>query len=458
MKIYKNNLIYNLLLKYVLFGYNFAFSKISIRGTENIPTDGAVIFAPNHTNAFMDAFTVLKVAKSPVVFVARADVFRNPIAAKIFNFFKIMPIMRMRDGRENLKKNDQIMQTAVEVLRHKVPFGIFCEGTHRMKHSILPLVKGIFRIALQADEALKGEMPVYIVPIGIEYGSYTRYRSTISVQVGEAFNVSEFNLQHNDKTQPELMNIMREELSNRISSLYHCIPDTEDYEAILDLCYLYNNAQFTIHNSQSEEAREVAFDYRLFMDKDQKIFNSKSPYETMLKNRQTVSELLQLKATNPTEYQALISKAHQFATLRRKLNISDETLYHRPTTKTLIIRILTLIITLPYFLFSAIIDLPVSLITWLLFHFIIEDGAMKNSLRLAIILLVYPLIFMTLTIFLFITSYSLFSIPYSLFLILLALPANCFVHFYAKQIRLLRSDYKYLKCKELGNEELGIGN
>ena len=442
MKIYKNNLIYNLLLKYVLFGYNFAFSKISIKGTENIPTDGAVIFAPNHTNAFMDAFSVLKVAKSPVVFVARADVFRNPIAAKIFNFLKIMPIMRMRDGRENLKKNDQIMQTAVEVLRHKVPFGIFCEGTHRMKHSILPLVKGIFRIALQADEALKGEMPVYIVPIGIEYGSYTHYRSTISVQVGEAFNVSEFNLQHKDKTQPELMNIMREELSNRISSLYHCVPDDEDYEAILDLCYLYNNAQFTMHNSQSEEARDVAFDHRLFIDKDQKILNSKSPYETMQKNRQTVSELLQLKATNPTEYQALISKAHQFATLRRKLNISDETLYNQPTTKTLIIRILTLIITLPYFLFSAIIDLPVSLITWLLFHFIIEDGAMKNSLRLAIILLVYPLIFIALIL-------SLPLTPYSLIIILLALPANCFVHFYAKQIRLLRSDYKYLKCKEL---------
>lgn len=422
MKIYKNNLIYNLLLKYVLFCYNFAFSKISIRGTENIPTDGAVIFAPNHTNAFMDAFTVLKVAKSPVVFVARADVFRNPIAAKIFNFFKIMPIMRMRDGRENLKKNDQIMQAAVEVLRHKVPFGIFCEGTHRMKHSILPLVKGVFRIALQADEALNGEMPVYIVPMGIEYGSYTRYRSTISVQVGEAFNVSEFNIQHKDKTQPELMNIMREELSSRISSLYHCVPDDEDYEAILDFCYLKNNGEVKTQISH---------------------FNSKSPYETMQKNRQTVSELLQLKETNLTEYQQLISKAHQFATLRRKLNISDETLCNQPTTKTLIIRILTLIITLPYFLFSAIIDLPVSLITWLLFYFIIEDGAMKNSLRLVIVLLVYPLIFMALI-------FSLPFAPYSLIIILLALPVNCFVHFYAKQIRLLRSDCKYLKCKELG--------
>ena len=29
------------------------------------------------------------------------------------------------------------------------------------------------------------------------------------------------------------MNIMREELSGRISSLYHCVPDDEDYDAIL---------------------------------------------------------------------------------------------------------------------------------------------------------------------------------------------------------------------------------
>ena len=269
MKIYKNNLLYRVLLKYVLLAYDFAFSRISIRGTENIPTDGAVIFAPNHTNAFMDAFTVLKVAKRPVVFVARADVFRNPIAAKVFNFLKIMPIMRMRDGRENLKKNDKIMQTAVEVLKNGVPFGIFCEGTHRMKHSILPLVKGIFRIAIQADEALQGEMPVYIVPIGIEYGSYTRYRSTISVQVGEAFDVSEFNKMHSDKTQPELMNLMRDELSLRISSLYHCVADDDDYEALLDICYLRNKEQ--------------------------------APYARMLANRKTIDELQQLKSSDPMQ-------------------------------------------------------------------------------------------------------------------------------------------------------------
>ena len=413
MKIYKNNLLYRVLLKYVLLVYDFAFSRISIRGTENIPTDGAVIFAPNHTNAFMDAFTVLKVAKRPVVFVARADVFRNPIAAKVFNFLKIMPIMRMRDGRENLKKNDKIMQTAVEVLKHGVPFGIFCEGTHRMKHSILPLVKGIFRIAIQADEALQGEMPVYIVPIGIEYGSYTRYRSTISVQVGEAFDVSEFNKMHSDKTQPELMNLMRDELSLRISSLYHCVADDDDYEALLDICYLRNK--------------------------------ERAPYAQMLANRKTIDELQQLKSYAPMQYEQQISRAKQFATLRRKLNISDETLYSEPSHKKNILRVLELVVTLPYFIFCGIIDLPVALTTWLLFHFVIEDEAMKNSLRLAIVMLLYPLIIIGLVLFL---SHA-FAWYIALGVLLLALPANCFVHHYAKVVRLIKSDYCYLKSTEL---------
>ena len=413
MEIYKNNLLYRVLLKYVLLVYNFAFSRISIRGTENIPTDGAVIFAPNHTNAFMDAFTVLKVAKRPVVFVARADVFRNPIAAKVFNFLKIMPIMRMRDGRENLKKNDKIMQTAVEVLKNGVPFGIFCEGTHRMKHSILPLVKGIFRIAIQADEALQGEMPVYIVPIGIEYGSYTRYRSTISVQVGEAFDVSEFNKMHSDKTQPELMNLMRDELSLRISSLYHCVADDDDYEALLDICYLRNKEQ--------------------------------APYARMLANRKTIDELQQLKSSAPTQYQQQISRAKQFATLRRKLNISDETLYGEPSHKKNILRVLELVVTLPYFIFCGIVDFPVALTTWLLFRFVIEDEAMKNSLRLAIVMLLYPFIIIGLVLFLS----RAFAWYIALGVVLLALPANCFVHHYAKVVRLIKSDYRYLKSTEL---------
>ena len=233
------------------------------------------------------------------------------------------------------------------------------------------------------------------------------------MQVGEAFDVSAFNKMHSDKTQPELMNLMRDELSLRISSLYHCVADDDDYEALLDICYLRNK--------------------------------ERAPYARMLANRKAVDELQQLKSYDPMQYEQQISRAKQFATLRRKLNISDETLYGEPSHKKNILRVLELVVTLPYFIFCGIVDLPVALTTWLLFYFVIEDEAMKNSLRLAIIMLLYPIIITVLVLFLWHT----FAWYIALGVLLLALPANCFVHHYAKVVRLIKSDYRYLKSTEL---------
>ena len=187
----------------------------------------------------------------------------------------------------------------------------------------------------------------------------------------------------------------------------------DDYEALLDICYLRNKEQ--------------------------------APHARMLANRKTIDELQQLKSYDPMQYEQQISRAKRFATLRRKLNISDETLYSEPSHKKNILRVLELVVTLPYFIFCGIVDLPVALTTWLLFRFVIEDEAMKNSLRLAIVMLLYPLIIIGLVLFLS----RAFAWYIALGVVLLALPANCFVHHYAKVVRLIKSDYRYLKSTEL---------
>ena len=107
---------YAFLRHYVDFTLKLSYRTVRYVGLERIPQDGAVIYAPNHTNALMDALVLLAMDRKAKVFVARADIFRNPKLAKIFTWLKIMPIMRSRDGFDQVKKNYQTIEKAVDVL------------------------------------------------------------------------------------------------------------------------------------------------------------------------------------------------------------------------------------------------------------------------------------------------------------------------------------------------------
>ena len=198
-----------------------SYRRFKYVGKENIPTDGAVIFAPNHTNALCDAMAILGIDHGQKVFVARADIFKDPKKAAILNWLKIMPISRVRDGLEEVRHNDETMNKAVDVLRDSVPFCIFAEGTHHPDRSILPLSKGIFRIALQANESFGHEKPVYIVPVGIAYGDYFHLWDSVQVTIGEPINVTSFVESRLSFVESRAQMIMelREILTERMTSL-----------------------------------------------------------------------------------------------------------------------------------------------------------------------------------------------------------------------------------------------
>lgn len=206
---------------YVDWMFRRSYRRFKYVGKENIPTDGAVIFAPNHTNALCDAMAILGIDHRRKVFVARADIFKDPKKAAILNWLKIMPISRVRDGLEEVRHNDETMNKAVDVLRDSVPFCIFAEGTHHPDRSILPLCKGVFRIALQANESFGHEKPVYIVPVGIAYGDYFHLWDSVQVTIGEPINVTSFVESRLSFVESRAQMIMelREILTERMKSL-----------------------------------------------------------------------------------------------------------------------------------------------------------------------------------------------------------------------------------------------
>ncbi len=424
-KIQDNDRAYNFLYKYVRFVVNQSYSSIVHVGKENIPTDGAIIFAPNHTNTLMDALVTLCIDKKPKVFVARADIFKNRRLAKILTFLKIMPIMRQRDGISAVKKNQEIIDKSVDVLKDKIPFCIFPEGTHQAKYSALPLSKGIFRIAFQAHEQMP-DVPLYIVPVGIRYGNLFRFRSTIHIKFGTPINVGKFIAENNDLTQQEQMNQIKESLTKNLTEAIFYIPNDEEYNAKYEIC----NALEELEIKQLSKDKNNRGKHRLEMQ-----FSA---------NNNTLKRIDELKTNNPEKAKKILELGNEAYKIRKAKDIDTESV---ATTKPLASRaartVLTLA-TLPYSVPASLLASPIALLCEYLFTQL-KDRAFRNSLRFIMNLFVWPL----LVIIYSAIAFCLLPWQWALTASLLTIPAPIVAHELWKSVRLLISDTKLMREKKL---------
>ncbi|MBQ3723320.1 MAG: 1-acyl-sn-glycerol-3-phosphate acyltransferase [Bacteroidales bacterium] len=229
-KTYENDWRYYVLKNWCDATVRSLFSDIESEGWENVPTDGAVLMAPNHCNTLMDALVVLQDRKDATLFGARADVFRKPILNKFLRFLRILPIPRVRDGLQEVLHNRETMEEVIECLDHGMRYAMFAEGTHRPMHSLLPLKKGITRTALLANERFGGSKPVYIVPMGLEYEDYYRLQTSLKIRYGKPINVTEYVAAHADAGEAEIHRGLLGILKERIAGLITYLPDDESYE------------------------------------------------------------------------------------------------------------------------------------------------------------------------------------------------------------------------------------
>jgi len=371
-KIQDNNLLYNILRPFVDFNARRSYRRFEVHGQKNLPKDGALIYGINHSNTLMDALVVLATSHHKKVFMARGDIFANPKVAKILRFTRILPLFRIRNGAAAVRSNTDSIEQAVDVVHDKVGLYLFPEGRHRTKHSLLQLSKGIFHIALDSNREFGKEQPIYLVPVGIEYGDYFRYRSTCMVNFGEAINVTDFINNSTEENEAVLMNQLREMLWERISKLITFIPDDEDYDATWEIVKMKN------------EKRAGGL------------------YRKMLRNRATVEKIQNYKEQHPEEAKALFEKVQKFADHRVKNKISvTSTAKRRPLFNSLW-KLLVAIVGLPYFLASTVVNAIIWVPTMIL-KSKMKDKAWGNTVCFGGKFLLSPLVFIGGTIALFCT-------------------------------------------------------
>ena len=364
-KVQDFDFVYSFLKWLVKLFFRQYYRKIHIEGRKNIPRDKRVILAPNHQNALMDGLAMIITQKGQPVFLARADIFKNKKAAWMLEGLNILPVYRIRDGRDELGKNAEIFETAVDVLRDKVTLCLMPEGVQSFKRTLLPLVKGMFRIAFSAQEDFEPE-EVVIVPVGIEYDDYIHQGGDMSIRFGKPIPIMDYMPLYREN-QAVAMNHLRRDLSENISSLIQNIQSKTFYDDFYGISLMAQNEVCT-----KEKHRNRFF--------------------SLLEARKKISVALDAEEQNhPDVVQHLCS---EHADYRKKLSSFQlkDFVFGRPQkalwswTKGLL-----LLLTLPLFVAGWTANFIPSFFPRLLANRKIKNNHFKSSFHVVLRLIIYPL-------------------------------------------------------------------
>lgn len=163
------------------------------KGTENIPKEGAVIFAGNHRHAF-DPVVVMTNTDRIVHYMAKESIFKG-LHGKLLEAIGIIKVYRT-------KSNPVAVSEAVQILEQGGAIGIFPEGTrNRTQEELLKFRHGAVAIAQKANAP--------IVPFAIK-GEYKLFRKGLTIEFGKPVDVSKVEIDEaNNEVRNEVLELLR---------------------------------------------------------------------------------------------------------------------------------------------------------------------------------------------------------------------------------------------------------
>lgn len=116
-------------------------------GRENIPKEGSVVLAGNHTNN-LDCIVLISSTKRTIRFLGKHTLFKG-ISGIIMRGMGVIPVDRTK------AKNPEAMNSAKEVLDDGGIIGIFPEGTiNRTDEIIMPFKMGAVALAEKTNSSI----------------------------------------------------------------------------------------------------------------------------------------------------------------------------------------------------------------------------------------------------------------------------------------------------------------
>ena len=192
--------------------------RIILNKPELLNEKGPLLIASNHPNSFLDSIILDTLFDQPVWSLARGDVFKKSFYIKLLGKLNILPVYRTSEGVENLSENYKTFSACIEIFRKQGLVSIFSEGKCINEWHLRPLKKGTARLAIKAWEE---NIPLRVLPVGINYSSFHRFGKNMFINFGEMIHKTDIDLRQQDGLRHQEFN---EILEHQLKELVFEIP------------------------------------------------------------------------------------------------------------------------------------------------------------------------------------------------------------------------------------------
>ena len=333
-------------------------------GLENVPIDGTpVVVVSNHQNCLNDPLCVcLKLTDRRMNFIARANVFKNPIFNKALRAMGLLPAYRMsHEGFSAINKNRETMDDAGQALTDGETLMLYPEADHQDKRWLGKFKLGYLRIAFEAAEKMNFEQDVMILPSCNHYSNYFHARTDMLIKFAEPISLKPYYERYKESPRETMMEI-NTLVRNTIQQIMLHIEDLEHY----------NEIDFIRESGYGKKyAKEHGYKFNYLPSR-------------LLADQKLVAELQDAYATNAEEMESIYADTRRYADGLKELNIRDWLFIHNPGIEAPILRGLGLLLLLPLFIVSIIPTALLFIIPKIFLSILIKDQMFVSSFNVGV--------------------------------------------------------------------------
>ena len=340
------------------------FRKEHIVGLENVPVDGTpVVVVSNHQNCLNDPLCVcLKLTDRRMNFIARANVFKNPIFNKALRAMGLLPAYRMsHEGFGAINKNRETMDDAGQALTDGETLMLYPEADHQDKRWLGKFKLGYLRIAFEAAEKMNFEQDVMILPSCNHYSNYFHARTDMLIKFAEPISLKPYYERYKESPRETMMEI-NTLVRDTIQQMMLHIEDLEHYEEI----------DFIRESGYGRKyAKEHGYKFNYLPSR-------------LLSDQKLVAELQRAYTENKEEMEGVYADTRRFSEGLKELNIRDWLFIHNPGIEAPILRGLGLLLLLPLFIVSIIPTALLFIIPKIFLNILIKDQMFISSFNVGV--------------------------------------------------------------------------